>query len=111
MTRTVLVAVAAFGFALATAADPPPASPFAPGAERATFHLAPGLRIDLIAAEPLVESPVACAFDEAGRLWVVEMRDYPNGPAPGKPPEGRVKVLEDTDGDGRFDRTTVFADR
>lgn len=87
-----------------------PKSPLTPDAEKATFHLAPGLRIDLVAAEPLIESPVFCTFDESGRLWVVEMRDYPNGPAPGQPPQGRIKVLEDRDGDGTFDTATVFAD-
>src|SRR5438552_3948947 len=87
-----------------------PKSPLTPDGERATFRLAPGLRIDLVAAEPQVESPVFCTFDESGRLWVVEMRDYPNGPAPGKPPEGRIKILEDRDGDGRFETVTVFAD-
>ncbi|MBA4063618.1 MAG: dehydrogenase [Isosphaera sp.] len=89
---------------------PAPKSPLAPEPERQTFRLAPGLRVDLVAAEPQVESPVACAFDEAGRLWVVEMRDYPNGPAPGQKPAGRVKVLEDRDGDGRYETARVFAD-
>jgi putative membrane-bound dehydrogenase-like protein len=105
-------AVAALLFAHVTPADPPaaPKSPLTPDAEKATFRLAPGLRIELVAAEPEVESPVACSFDERGRLWVVEMRDYPNGPAPGKPPEGRIKILEDRDGDGRFETATVFAD-
>ncbi len=112
MNRSLLPLLAFAGLALLPAADgPAPKSPLTPDAERATFHLAPGLRIDLIAAEPQVESPVACAFDEAGRLWVVEMLDYPNGPAPGKPPEGRIKVLEDKDGDGRYETATVFADK
>ena len=112
MTRLAAPAVALLLFAPLTPAEPPavPKSPLDPAAERATFRLAPGLRIDLIAAEPQVESPVACAFDERGRLWVVEMRDYPNGPAPGKPPEGRIKILEDRDGDGRFETATIFAD-
>jgi putative membrane-bound dehydrogenase-like protein len=51
------------------------------------------------------------AFDEDGKLWVVEMRDYPKGPAKGQPPEGRVVVLEDGDGDGFFETGRVFADR
>jgi putative membrane-bound dehydrogenase-like protein len=109
MNRTLLAAFALAGLALA-APPPAPKSPLDPDAERATFRLAPGLRIDLVAAEPQVESPVACAFDEAGRLWVVEMPDYPNGPAPGQPPQGRIKVLEDRDGDGRFEHAAVFAD-
>src|SRR5215469_12761961 len=58
------------------------------------FRLPPGLKMELVASEPQIESPVAMAFDEDGKLWVVEMRDYPNGPAKGKPPEGRIKVLE-----------------
>ncbi|HEY1376390.1 MAG TPA: PVC-type heme-binding CxxCH protein, partial [Gemmataceae bacterium] len=62
-------------------------------------------------SEPQIESPVAMAFDEDGRLWVVEMLDYPNGPAPGRPPEGRIKVLEDRDGDGRYETSHVFADK
>lgn len=76
--------------------------------ERATntFALKPGFRAELVAAEPLVMSPVAMSFDENGRLYVVEMRDYSE-----RRPEqlGRVRLLEDTDGDGRFDKSTVFA--
>jgi putative membrane-bound dehydrogenase-like protein len=101
---------------LTGAAEPPvkpPAGkgPLAPAPARKAFRLAPGLRAEVVAAEPEVESPVALAFDEDGRLWVVEMRDYPNGPAPGRPPEGRIRVLEDRDGDGRYEHSTVFADR
>ncbi len=69
----------------------------------------PGLRVELAAAEPDVQSPVAIAFDERGRLWAVEMLDYPN-PIPGKAPQGRVKCLEDKDGDGRWETSTVFAE-
>ncbi len=88
-------------------AVPPPLSP-----EKALkeFRVAPGLRVELVASEPQVESPVAMAFDEDGRLWVVEMCDYPNGPEQGKPPEGRIKVLEDRDRDGRYEHASVFAD-
>jgi putative membrane-bound dehydrogenase-like protein len=67
--------------------------------------------MELVAAEPEIESPVAMAFDEDGRLWVVEMRDYPNGPTAGAGPQGRIRVLEDRDGDGRYERSTIFADR
>lgn len=74
------------------------------------FQIEPGLRIELVAAEPLVVDPVAFAFDEQRRLYVVENRGYPD-PGPGKPTtyEGRVARLEDTDGDGRYDRRTEFA--
>jgi putative membrane-bound dehydrogenase-like protein len=94
------------------AAKPPGRSgPLSPAQALQQFRIAPGLRIELVAAEPEVESPVAMAFDEDGKLWVVEMRDYPNGPAPGRPPEGRIRVLEDRDGDGRYEHSRVFADR
>src|SRR5438034_688028 len=76
----------------------------------AAFHLEPGLQIQLVAAEPVVVAPVAMTFDEKGRLFVVENRGYPTGPGPGKPPAGIIALLEDTDGDGRFDKRTVFAD-
>jgi putative membrane-bound dehydrogenase-like protein len=70
----------------------------------------PGLKVELVAAEPEIESPVAMAFDEDGRLWVVEMRDYPHGPPPSQPPESRLKVLDDRDGDGRFETSAVYQD-
>ncbi len=76
------------------------------------FQIEPGLRIELVAAEPLVMDPVAIAFDERGRMFVVEYGDYPTGPEKeGDPPLSRVAMLEDTDGDGRADRRHVFADR
>jgi putative membrane-bound dehydrogenase-like protein len=70
----------------------------------------PGLKVELVAAEPMVVSPVAVAWDEKGRMYVVEDRGYPTGPGNGKPPVGQVVLLEDTDGDGKYDKRTVFAD-
>ncbi|MBI2825753.1 MAG: c-type cytochrome [Planctomycetia bacterium] len=75
-----------------------------------TFETIPGFRMELVAHEPDVVDPVAAAFDEDGRLYVAEMRDYPFRPKEDEKPFGRVRLLEDTDGDGRFDRSTVFAD-
>ncbi len=79
----------------------------APDRATETFGVRPGFRMELMAAEPLVTSPVAMSFDEAGRIYVVEMRDYSE-----RRPEqlGRVRLLEDTDGDGKPDRSTVFLD-
>ncbi len=74
------------------------------------FKIDDGLRIELVACEPQIESPVAMQFDPDGRLWVVEMRDYPNGPANGEKPAGRIKILEDKDGDGFFETSTIWAD-
>jgi putative membrane-bound dehydrogenase-like protein len=64
----------------------------------------------LFAAEPDVVDPVALAFDAAERMYVVEMRDYPQGMAPDGAPGGTVRLLEDLDRDGRADRSTVFAE-
>ncbi len=66
--------------------------------------------MELVAAEPMVQSPVAAAFDADGNLYVAEMRDYPYKPKPGGRPLGTVRLLRDTDGDGRFDQSHVFAD-
>lgn len=84
--------------------------PLSPKESLKHLRLPPGLRAELVAAEPQIESPVAMAFDEDGRLWVVEMRDYPNGPPKGQPSEGRIKILEDRDGDGFYEHSTLFAD-
>ncbi len=84
--------------------------PLAPDAALRSFVLEPGLRAELVAAEPLTASPVAIAWDERGRLFVAENRGYPTGPGEGKPPAGVIAMLEDTDGDGRMDHRVVFAD-
>ena len=70
----------------------------------------PGLKVELVAAEPMVVSPVAVAWDEKGRMFVVEDRGYPVGPGKGKPPVGQVVLLQDTTGAGHYDKRTVFAD-
>ncbi len=77
--------------------------------EQATANLVvrPGFRAELMVSEPLVVDPVAMAFDENGRLFVVEMRDYSERR---NEKLGRVKLLEDADGDGRFDKAHVFAE-
>lgn len=77
-----------------------------------TFALPPGFRIELVASEPLIEDPVAIDFDEDGRIWVVEMQSYmPNVDGEGEiAPVSRVVVLEDTTGDGRMDKSTVYMD-
>lgn len=72
------------------------------------FETEPGFAVTLVAAEPLTIDPVALAFDERGRLFVAEDRDYPVGSPDGRP-LGVIAMLEDTDGDGRMDRRTDFA--
>jgi putative membrane-bound dehydrogenase-like protein len=73
----------------------------------ASFQIHEGFRLIQVAAEPLVRSPVAASFDSDGRLYVVEMGDYPFA---ANRPDGRVVILDDTDGDRIYDRRTVFLD-
>src|SRR5437870_2647092 len=75
-----------------------------------TFRALDGFRMELVAHEPNVTSPVAAAYDEDGRLYVVEMRDYPDPLKPGETPLGRVRLLEDRDGDGVYETSHVFAE-
>jgi putative membrane-bound dehydrogenase-like protein len=88
-----------------------PSSPVSPEDSLKFFQLDPACRIELAAAEPQVIDPVAVRFGEDGRMWVVEMRDYPHGPPKGQPGTSQIKVLEDRDGDGRYEHATVFADK
>jgi len=78
----------------------------------ASYKLPPGYKLELVAAEPLVQDPVAVDFDADGRMWVVEMRGFmPNLAGTGEDrPVGRIVVLEDTNDDGKFDKSTVFLD-
>ncbi|MBI1842529.1 MAG: HEAT repeat domain-containing protein [Verrucomicrobia bacterium] len=75
-----------------------------------SIRVPPGFSVELVASEPEVIDPVAIDWDAAGRLWVCEMRDYPTGIDEKWGPGGRVRVLEDKDGDGRYETSTVFAD-
>jgi len=91
------------------------ASPLSPADAQRQFVLADAtLAIELAAAEPAVIDPVAIRFDEDGRMWVAEMRDYPLGPPDGDTSgkhKSHIRVLEDRDGDGRYETATTFADK
>lgn len=80
--------------------------------ELKTFQIESGFEVQLVASEPLVESPVIIHFDEDGRLWVVEMRGYMSDieGSEENQPVGSVAILEDTDGDGLMDKRTVYLD-
>ena len=85
--------------------------PLSPDEALGSFELEPGYRMELAAAEPLIQAPVAMAFDERGRMYVVENRGYP-GALEGVPERARlgaIALLEDKDGDGRFDTRSEFA--
>lgn len=85
----------------------PGGPPYAPQYASSTFRLEPGFRLELMTSEPDIMSPVAMDIDEDGRWFVVEMPGYPLDTSP----SGRIKLLEDTNGDGRPDKATVFADQ
>jgi putative membrane-bound dehydrogenase-like protein len=74
----------------------------------ARMKVAEGFEVKLFAAEPQVVNPIAMTVDEKGRVWVVECFEYPKRTAKGKMPRDRIKILEDTDGDGVCDKVTVF---
>jgi hypothetical protein len=85
-----------------------PVSPFTQSAEESlsTFTLEPGFKIELLASEPLVRDPVDMTIDENGRMYVVEMIGMPLN----KSGVGKIVLLSDTSGDGKMDKSTVFAD-
>jgi len=78
-----------------------------PAAELATFKAAPGLEVNLFASEPMIHKPIQMAWDEKGRLWVASSAIYPHI-KPGQTETDKILVLEDTDGDGKADKSTVF---
>lgn len=92
----------------------PKASPVVSGKESLkNFKLAPGFKIEVVACEPMIETPVAVSWDHKGRMYVVEMNSYMhdmdgNGE---DQPVGRIKLLEDLDGDGIYDKASVFVDK
>src|SRR6516164_11298637 len=74
------------------------------------MKIADGFEIHLAAAEPTIINPIAFTVDEKGRLWVVECFEYPKRTPKGKMPRDRIKILEDTDGDGKADKVTIWAE-
>ncbi len=93
--------------------DPPPQyqEPLSPEEEKKLIQVPKGFHLELFASEPDIINPVAMDWDEKGRLWVIETVDYPNTV---RNEEGigddRIKICEDTDGDGKADKFTIFAD-
>ncbi|MCG6158128.1 neutral/alkaline non-lysosomal ceramidase N-terminal domain-containing protein [Rubinisphaera margarita] len=82
--------------------------PLSPEESISRMNVADDLQVEVVAAEPLVVDPVAVEFGPDGKLWVVEMRDYPEGIDGNLAPGGVVKFLEDLDQDGVYDQATVF---
>src|SRR5207237_7015553 len=98
------------GKQLAGAYAPADSPPLAPEETEKKFKVPKGFEVRLFASEPEVVNPVAMTWDERGRLWVLELYEYPKGAPKGQKGRDRIKILEDTDNDGRADKVTVFAD-
>ena len=85
--------------------------PLSPQESEKHIQIPVGFELELFASEPDIINPVAMTWDEKGRLWVIETIDYPNTV---REQDGagddRIKILEDTNGDGKADKVTVFAD-
>jgi putative membrane-bound dehydrogenase-like protein len=85
--------------------------PFSVKGSTERTQVAPDLKLVLFAAEPDIAKPIFMAWDERGRLWIAESRDYPHDVQPDGMGHDSIKICEDTDGDGRADKFTVFADK
>ena len=84
---------------------------YPPAKSLAAIEMSEEFRAELFLHEPQVQSPVEMVFDENGRIYVAEMLDYPDDPPPGKPARSRIRLLEDNDGDGKYEKAVVFADQ
>src|ERR1043166_9565216 len=88
--------------------DQPPNQPYSTQEALSKMTVPDGFTVELVASEPEIVNPIAMSFDDRGRIWITESIEYPRKPAGlGR---DRVKVLEDTDADGRADKVTVFAE-
>ena len=85
--------------------------PVAPDESQRHLVAPRGFDMSLFAAEPEIGKPIAAAWDHRGRLWIAESTDYPNDLQPPGEGRDRIRILEDTDGDGRADKFTLFAER
>ncbi|WP_435010603.1 PVC-type heme-binding CxxCH protein [Tundrisphaera lichenicola] len=90
------------------AQDRPPGPALSPEEAIRKMKVPEGFQVELVASEPDIVNPVAMIFDERGRVWITESLEYPRKSA--GPGRDRVKILEDSDGDGKADKFTIFAD-
>ena len=84
--------------------------PFTPDESMKFIQVPAEFKLELFAKEPDIIEPIAFNFDERGRLWIIEAINYPNVVLNGNPGDDRIKIVEDTNGDGRADKFTVFAE-
>ncbi|MEI8071100.1 MAG: PVC-type heme-binding CxxCH protein [Planctomycetota bacterium] len=88
--------------------DKPPGPALSPQEALQKMKVPEGFTVEVVASEPDIVNPIGMTFDERGRVWITESLEYPRS-EPGKGRD-RIKVLEDTDGDGKADKFTIFAE-
>src|SRR5689334_368623 len=88
--------------------DQRPNQPYSPQEALSKMTVPEGFTVELVASEPDIVNPIGMSFDDRGRIWITESLEYPRKPA--GVGRDRVKVLEDTDGDGKADRFSIFAE-
>src|SRR3569833_2255742 len=90
----------------------PPVTPLSPEESIKKIQLPPGFHVEVVANEPMIQEPVAIAWDGNGRMYVAEMNTYmKTANADGEfEPTSRIELMEDTDGDGKMDKSSTFAD-
>jgi putative membrane-bound dehydrogenase-like protein len=111
MFTLVVLPLFALGFVGCRESKPDEQPAYSPQKSLESMKLSEDFKVELFLNEPQVMSPVEMVFDENGRIYVAEMLDYPDDPPPGKPARSRIKLLEDNDGDGGYERVIVFADQ
>jgi putative heme-binding domain-containing protein len=84
-------------------------NPLPPDQEQKAFHLPPGFEIDLVAAEPDIAKPINMQFDDKGRLWLSQSKEYPFPAPTNRPARDAIKILSDFRTDGRAQKITTFA--
>lgn len=113
VTRTLCVLALAGYVMLSACSKKPQGEQRAYTAEEslAAMKLSEDFKVEVFLKEPQVMSPVEMVFDENGRIYVAEMLDYPDDPPPGKPARSRIRLLEDEDNDGKYEKATIFAEQ
>ena len=109
-TFTLGVSLCFASVALGQKPQHPETPPLSPEDGLKSVHVPEGYEVELVVAEPMVMDPTAITWGSDGKLWVAEMTDYPIGINNDGQPAGRVRWLEDTTGDGKYDKSVVFAE-
>ena len=111
MTSRILLVILAFALTACTNKSSSEQLAYTAEQSLAAMQFSEDFHAEIFLKEPQVMSPVEMVWDEDGRLYVAEMLDYPDDPPPGKPARSRIRMLEDVDGDGKYEKATIFAEQ